>query len=60
MPVPRLFEASGDPREQWAHVLSTLLALAGPDTRSAPARRCPTPTRCSFASSGRSGTTPTG
>jgi len=35
MPVPRLFEASGDPREQWAHVLSTLLALAGPDTRSA-------------------------
>ena len=35
MPVPRLFEASSDPREQWAHVLSTLLALGGPDTRTA-------------------------
>ncbi len=35
MPVPCLFEASGDPREQWAHVLSILLTLAGPDTRSA-------------------------
>ena len=28
MPVPRLFEASGDPREQWSHILSTLLALS--------------------------------
>ena len=35
MPVPRLFEASGDPREQWSHILSTLLALGGPDTRTA-------------------------
>ncbi len=35
MPVPRLFEASSDPREQWVHVLSTLLALGGPETRTA-------------------------
>ena len=35
MPVPRLFEASSDPREQWVHVLATLLALGGPDTRTA-------------------------
>ncbi len=35
MPVPRLFEASSDPREQWAHVVATLLALGGPDTRTA-------------------------
>jgi hypothetical protein len=35
MPVPRLFEASSDPREQWIHVLATLLALGGPETRTA-------------------------
>lgn len=35
MPVPRLFEASSDPREQWVHVLATLLALGGPETRTA-------------------------
>lgn len=35
MPVPRLFEAPNRPDEQWAHVLATLLGLAGPDTRSA-------------------------
>ena len=35
MPVPRLFEAPSRPDEQWAHVLATLLSLAGPDTRSA-------------------------
>ena len=35
MPVPRLFEASSDPREQWVHVVATLLALGGPDTRTA-------------------------
>lgn len=35
MPVPRLFEASPDPREQWVHVLATLLALGGPSTRTA-------------------------
>lgn len=35
MPVPRLFEASTDPREQWIHVLATLLALGGPSTRTA-------------------------
>ena len=35
MPVPRLFEASADPREQWVHVLATLLALGGPETRTA-------------------------
>ena len=35
MPVPRLFEASPDPREQWVHVLATLLALGGPETRTA-------------------------
>ena len=27
MPVPRLFEASSDPREQWVHVIATLLGL---------------------------------
>ncbi len=35
MPVPRLFEASSDPREQWVHVLATLLTLGGPETRTA-------------------------
>jgi hypothetical protein len=35
MPVPRLFEASHEPREQWVHVIATLLALGGPDTRTA-------------------------
>lgn len=35
MPVPRLFEASHDPREQWVHVLATLLGLGGPETRTA-------------------------
>ena len=35
MPVPRLFEAYSDPREQWVHVLATLLGLGGPDTRTA-------------------------
>lgn len=35
MPVPRLFEAYSDPREQWVHVLATLLALGGPETRTA-------------------------
>lgn len=35
MPVPRLFEASPEPREQWVHVIATLLALGGPQTRTA-------------------------
>lgn len=35
MPVPRLFEASPEPREQWVHVIATLLALGGPETRTA-------------------------
>jgi hypothetical protein len=35
MPVPRLFEAASDAREQWVHVLATLLALGGPATRTA-------------------------
>jgi hypothetical protein len=35
MPVPRLFEAYGEPHEQWAHVLASLLALGGPETRTA-------------------------
>ena len=35
MPVPRLFEASPEPREQWAHVIATLLGLGGPETRTA-------------------------
>jgi len=35
MPVPRLYEAFSEPREQWAHVLATLLQLGGPDTRAA-------------------------
>jgi hypothetical protein len=35
MPVPRLFEASNEPREQWVHVVATLLGLGGPDTRTA-------------------------
>jgi hypothetical protein len=35
MPVPRLFEAFSEPREQWVHVLSTLLQLGGPETRAA-------------------------
>ena len=35
MPVPRLFAAQSDPREQWTHVLASVLALAGNDTRTA-------------------------
>ena len=35
MPVPRLFEAAADPREQWAHVLACLVGLTGPETRPA-------------------------
>ena len=35
MPVPRLFEAASEPREQWAHVLATVLALGGTDGRAA-------------------------
>jgi hypothetical protein len=35
MPVPRLYEAFSEPREQWVHVLATLLQLGGPDTRAA-------------------------
>jgi hypothetical protein len=35
MPVPRLFEVSPEPREQWVHVIATLLSLGGPDTRTA-------------------------
>ena len=35
MPVPRLYEAFSEPREQWVHVLSTLLQLGGPETRAA-------------------------
>jgi hypothetical protein len=35
MPVPRLFEAGADPREQWVHVLATLLQLGTPQTRAA-------------------------
>ena len=35
MPVPRLFEASSEPREQWVHVIATLLGLGGPETRIA-------------------------
>lgn len=35
MPVPRLFEVSPEPREQWVHVIATLLALGGPETRTA-------------------------
>ena len=35
MPVPRLFETPSDPREQWVHVVATLMALGGPETRSA-------------------------
>lgn len=35
MPVPRLFEASSEPREQWVHVIATLLGLGGPETRTA-------------------------
>jgi hypothetical protein len=35
MPVPRLFEASYEPREQWVHVIATLLGLGGPETRTA-------------------------
>ncbi len=35
MPVPRLFEAASDSREQWSHVLASLLALTGPATRAA-------------------------
>ena len=30
MPVPRLFEASSEPREQWVHVLATLLGTRRP------------------------------
>lgn len=35
MPVPRLFEAASDPRAQWVHLLATLLALGGAETRTA-------------------------
>lgn len=35
MPVPRLFEAASEPREQWVHVVATLLGLGGPETRTA-------------------------
>jgi len=35
MPVPRLYEAFGEPREQWVHVLATLLQLGGSGTRAA-------------------------
>ena len=35
MPVPRLFEPAVDVREQWAHVLASLLALTGAETRAA-------------------------
>jgi hypothetical protein len=35
MPVPRLYEAFSEPREQWTHVLATLLQLGGPATRAA-------------------------
>jgi hypothetical protein len=35
MPVPRLYEAFSEPREQWVHVLATLLQLGGPETRDA-------------------------
>jgi hypothetical protein len=35
MPVPRLYEAFSEPREQWVHVLATLLQLGGPETRAA-------------------------
>lgn len=35
MPVPRLFEAASDPREQWAHVIASLLAISTPETRAA-------------------------
>ncbi len=35
MPVPRIFQSPSEPREQWAHVLATVLSLSGPETRSA-------------------------
>lgn len=35
MPVPRLFESPADPREQWMHVLASVLALASGPTRAA-------------------------
>ncbi len=35
MPVPRLFEASTDPREQWAHVVASLLGISTAETRAA-------------------------
>lgn len=35
MPVPRLFEAPAEPRDQWAHVLASLLTITGPETRAA-------------------------
>ncbi len=35
MPVPRLYEAFSEPREQWVHVLATLLQLGSPETRAA-------------------------
>ena len=34
MPVPRLFESPADPREQWMHVLASVLALANGPTRA--------------------------
>lgn len=35
MPVPRLFEGASDPRAQWVHLVATLLALGGAQTRTA-------------------------
>jgi hypothetical protein len=35
MPVPRLFEAATDPREQWAHVVASLLGITTSETRAA-------------------------
>lgn len=35
MPVPRLYEAFSEPREQWVHVLATLLQLGSAETRDA-------------------------
>ncbi len=35
MPVPRLFDAPTDPREQWVHLLSSTLAMTSSETRAA-------------------------
>lgn len=35
MPVPRLFEAPAEPRDQWAHVLASLLTVTGAEHRAA-------------------------